>query len=121
MTFQLAFRKFAFAYAIAFAVLYAVARAKGFALFTFYPTLGVVLVGLHRSRDVADPALEFLAPEMYWYGWTATAAVGALIFGMVATLLPDRWARGFWLWWLWLTPISAMIACAYLTIPWLRQ
>ena len=63
MMFQLAFRKFAFAYAIAFAVLYAVVRAKGFVLFTFYPTLGVVLVGLHRSRDVADPALEFLVPK----------------------------------------------------------
>jgi hypothetical protein len=87
MTFQIAFRRFAFAYAIAFAVLYAVARAKGFALFTFYPTLGVVLMGLHRSRDVADPTLEFLAPEMYWYGWTATAAVGALMFSFVAALL----------------------------------
>ena len=63
MTSHPAFRKFAFAYAISFAVLYAVVRAKGLALFTFYPTLGVVLVGLHRSRDVADPALEFLAPR----------------------------------------------------------
>jgi hypothetical protein len=121
MTFQPAFRKFAFAYAIAFAVLYAVARAKGFALFTFYPTLGVVLVGLHRSRDVADPALEFLAPEMYWYGWTATATIGALMFGLVAMLLPDRWTRWFWPGWLWLTPLFAMIACAYLAIPWFRQ
>jgi hypothetical protein len=121
MTFQPAFRKFAFAYAIAFAVLYAVARAKGFVLFTFYPTLGVVLVGLHRSRDVADPALEFLAPEMYWYGWTATAATGALLFGFIAALLSDRWTRWFWPGFLWVTPVSAMIACAYLTIPWFRQ
>jgi hypothetical protein len=33
-------------------------------------------MGLHRSRDVADPTLEFLAPEMYWYGWTATERSG---------------------------------------------
>jgi hypothetical protein len=121
MTFQIAFRRFAFAYAIAFAVLYAVARAKGFALFTFYPTLGVVLMGLHRSRDVADPTLEFLAPEMYWYGWTATAAVGALMFGFLTALLPERCGRWFWPGLLWATPVLAMIACAYLTIPWFRQ
>ena len=121
MTFQIAFRRFAFAYTIAFAVLYAIARAKGFALFTFYPTLGVVLMGLHRSRDVADPTLEFLAPEMYWYGWTATAAVGALMFGFLAALLPERCGRWFWPGLLWATPVLAMIACAYLTIPWFRQ
>jgi hypothetical protein len=79
MRFHMAFRRFAFAFATAFAVLYALVRAKGLALFTFYPTLGVVLVGLHRSHDVADPALEFLAPEMYWYGWTATAATGGAV------------------------------------------
>ena len=91
-----AFRRFAFAYGIAFAILYAVARAKGLVLFTFYPTLGIVLVGLHRSRDVADPSLEFLATEMYWYGWTATAATGALMFGLIAALLRERWTRWFW-------------------------
>ena len=49
------------------------------ALFTVYPSLGIVLLGMHRSRDVADPAIEFIAPEMWWYGWTATAAIGALM------------------------------------------
>jgi hypothetical protein len=120
MTSHSAFRKFVFAYAIAFAILYAVVRAEGIALFTFYPTLGVVLVGLHRSRDVADPALEFLAPEMYWYGWTVTAATGALVFGLIATLLPEPWTRWFWPGLLWVTPILAMIVCVYLTIPWFR-
>jgi hypothetical protein len=116
-----AFRRFAFGYATSFAVFYAVVRAKGLALFTFYPTLGVALVGLHRSRDVADPALEFLAPEMYWYGWTAIAATGVLVFGLVGVLLPDRLTRWLWPWSLWAVPMLAMIACAYLTIPWFRQ
>jgi hypothetical protein len=91
MTLASAFRKFAFVYGPAFAVIYAIARARGFALITVYPSLGIVLLGTHRSRDVADPALEFLAPEMWWYGWTATAAIGALVVGLLATLLPDRW------------------------------
>ena len=63
-----AFNRFAFAYGMAFGLLYVVARAQGLALFTVYPSLGVVLLGMHRSRDVADPAMEFLAPEMWWYG-----------------------------------------------------
>jgi len=55
--------RFAFAYGMAFGVLYVVARAYGLALFTVYPSLGVVLLGMHRSRDVADPARNFLRPR----------------------------------------------------------
>jgi hypothetical protein len=120
MTSHPAFRRFAFAYGTVFAILYAVARAKGLVLFTFYPSLGIVIMGLHRSRDVVDPALEFLAPEMYWYGWTGTAAIGALVFGLIAVLLPDRWTRWFWSGLLWVAPVLAMIECVYLTIPWFR-
>jgi hypothetical protein len=116
-----AFRRFAFAYGTGFPVVYVVARAWGLALFTVYPSLGIVLPGMHRSRDVADPAMEFLAPEVWWYGWTATAAIGALVVGLVAVMLPDRWMRWFWPWLLWATPVSAMIACVYLTMPWFRM
>jgi hypothetical protein len=121
MTFAAAFRRFAFAYGPAFAVIYAVARARGFALITVYPTFGVVLLGMHRSRDVADPAMEFLAPEMWWYGWTATAAVGAFVVGLVAALLPDRWMHRVWSGWLWLIPCFAMVECVFLAVPWFRE
>jgi hypothetical protein len=114
-----ALRRFAFAYGAAFAFFYVVARARGLALFTVYPAQGIVLLGTHRSRDVADPVLDFLAPEMYWYGWSAFAAIGALAIGLVAALLPDRLC---WLWALcaWLVPSMAIIACVYLTMPWFR-
>src|SRR5208282_5365262 len=46
-----AFRRFAFAYGIAFAVLYVIARARGLALFTVYPSLGIVLPGMHRGMS----------------------------------------------------------------------
>ena len=121
MTFAPAFRRFAFAYGAAFPLLYVLARARGLALFTVYPAQGIVLAGMHRSRDVADPALDFLAPEMWWYGWTAFAAIGALAIGLAAALLPGRWLRPFWPGWLWVSPLLAMIACVYLTIPWFRQ
>jgi hypothetical protein len=121
VTAAVALRRFVFAYGAAFAVLYVVARARGLALFTVYPTLGIVLPGMHRSRDVADPVLDFLAPEMWWYGWTATAAIGAFVLGIAAALLPERWWRRFWPGWWCAVPVLAMIASVYLNIPWLRR
>jgi hypothetical protein len=47
-------RRFAFAFSIAFPLIYVVARARGLALITVYPLHGVVLAGMHRSRDVGD-------------------------------------------------------------------
>ena len=113
------YRRFVCAYGAAFALFYAIARAHGLALFTVYPAQGIVLLGMHRSRDVADPVLDFLAPEMYWYGWAASAAIGALIIGLVAALLPGRLCW-FWAWCVWVVPAMVMIACVYLTIPWFR-
>ena len=112
-------RRFVLAYGAAFALVYAIARARGIALFTVYPSQGIVLLGTHHSRDVADPVLDFLAPEIYWYGWTACAAVGALVIGLVAALLPDR-LSWFWAWCVWIVVPTAMIACAYFTMPWFR-
>jgi hypothetical protein len=121
MTVSSAFERFAVAYGTVFPLLYVVARARGLALFTVYPSVGVILPGMHRSRDFADPALEFLAPEMWWYGWIASAAIGAVGCGMIAILLPERSWRWFWPGWVWISAISAMIASVYLTIPWFRQ
>ena len=115
-----AFRRFALTYGTAFALIYAIARALGLALFTVYPSLGIVLLGMHRSRDVADPAMDFLAPEMWWYGWTATASLGALVIGSIAALFPARWSHRFWSGWVLVAPVLAMMACVYLTIPWFR-
>ena len=121
MTFSPALRRFGLAFGTAFAITYVIGRTKGLALFTVYPSLDIVIPGMHRSRDVVDPVLDFLAPEMHWYGWTATAAIAALAIGTIAALSPDRWFRWFWPGWVWVAPILAMMGCAYLTIPWFRQ
>ncbi|MFY9881364.1 MAG: hypothetical protein WAK39_18515 [Pseudolabrys sp.] len=120
MTSWHAFHRFAFAYGTAFAVLYVVALKLDLALFTVYPSLGVVLPGTHHARDTVDPAMGFLVPAMYWYGWTATAAIGALIFGFGGAFMSERWTQWAWLGWLWVVPTAAMIACVYLTLPWFR-
>jgi amino acid permease len=118
MTSSAPFRRFAFAFGTTFAVLYVVALAKDLALFTVFPSLGIVLAGTHHSGDVADPAMGFLAPTMYWYGWAATAALGALIVALAAASFAERLARYVWLGWVWVIPVLSMIACVYLTLPW---
>jgi amino acid permease len=120
MTSSRAFRSFAFAYGAAFAPLYVIALKLDLALFTVYPSLGVVLPGTQHARDVVAPSLAFLAPAMYWYGWTATAALGALLIGLIAALLPERWTRRLSPAWGWMIPVAAMIGCVYLTLPWFR-
>ena len=121
MTSSARFRRFAFAYGSAFAILYVIALKLDLALFTVYPSIGIVLLGTHHSRDTVDPAMGFLAPAMYWYGWTATAALGALVVGLVAVSVPERWTRRFRFgWMLWVIPVLAMIGCVYLTLPWFQ-
>lgn len=114
------FRRFAFAYGPAFAVLYVIALVRDLALFTVYPSLGIVLLGTHHSADIVSPSIAFAIPAMYWYGWAATAALGALVVGVVAAFLPERWTRRFSLEWSWVVPVAAMAACVYHTMPWFR-
>ncbi len=59
MTSSAPFRRFAFAFGTTFAILYVVALARDVALFTVFPSLGVVLAGTHHTRDVADPAMGY--------------------------------------------------------------
>jgi hypothetical protein len=120
MTSSPAFRRFVSAYATTFAVLYVVAVKLDLALFTVYPSLGVVLLGTHHSRDVVAPSMGSFLPATYWYGWTATAALGALVVGLVVAPLPERWTPWLWSGSLWVAPVIAMIACIYLTMPWFR-
>jgi hypothetical protein len=115
-----ALRRFAFAFGTTFSVCYAFAVGRQLALFTVFPSLGIVLFGTVQSRDFGDPALGFLAPAMYWYGWTATAVLGALVAGLIATMVPEVSTRRMWLGWLWAVPIAAMAACVYFTLPWFR-
>src|SRR5262249_46341243 len=98
---SIALRQFAFAFGTAFALCYALAVGRQLALFTVFPSLGIVLPGTVQSRDVADPALSFLAPAMYWYGWTATATIGALAAGVTSLAVPEVWTRWIWPGWLW--------------------
>ncbi len=114
------FRLFACVYGVAFAVLYVIAVKADLALFTVYPAIGVILPGTHHARDVVDPAVAFINPAMYWYGWTASAALGAFLLAIVAAAIPAQWTTRVWAGLVWVVPVAAMIACIYLTLPWFR-
>jgi hypothetical protein len=61
MTSSLRLRRFAFAYGYAFALFYVIALKFDLAMFTVYPSMGVVLLGTHHSRDHVAPSMAYLA------------------------------------------------------------
>jgi len=112
--------RFAIAFGAAFPLCYAAARAWELALFTVFPTLGIVLAGTHRARDSVAPSMAFLAPGMYWYGWVGTAAIGASVVALLAALVPAPWCSRCWAVLVCATPVVAMAICVYLEMPWFR-
>ena len=97
-------------FSMMFGVIYLAAFYWDLALFRYYPE-----VGQFRWLRTDELGLVIL-----WYGWIATAALGALVFGLVAAILPERWTQRVWPDWQWVVPAFAMIACVYLTLPWFR-
>jgi hypothetical protein len=51
---------------------------------------------------------------MYWYGWMATSALGALALAAVVTLIPESWTKRVWSGWSWAVPVAAMLFVVYL-------
>ena len=113
-----AFRRFAFAFGPAFAVTYVSAFKQDIAMFTVYPTR---LLSFKTTQYMQDVTSANGLPAMHWYGWMATAALGALIIGVFAILTPDRWLSWIWQGWVWLIPLVAMLMCVYFTLPMLRN
>ena len=71
--------------------------------------------------DFDDPSLGCAVPGICWYGWTATAAMGALELGLIATFLPEQWTRRRSRWnGCGVVPASAMLVCVNPTMPWFR-
>jgi hypothetical protein len=45
---------------------------------------------------------------MYWYGWIATSALGAMIVSALALAVPQSWTR-LWSGWTWVIPTAVII------------
>lgn len=99
--------RFTAVFGATFAILYVVAMEMNIAAFTYHPRLMEFGLGTESVRS---------GPAMYWYGWVATSAIGGLVLGAVAWILPVRAPR---LWYAlgWLLPLGGMIAAVYFMIP----
>jgi hypothetical protein len=71
-------------FAIAFAVLYLLCVEFNWALFTYHPALEEFGLLAQAPKD---------GPAMYWYGWLATSALGAIVITALAAWLPGSWAK----------------------------
>jgi hypothetical protein len=89
-------------FAAAFAVIYLLAVAQNWALFTYDPKLG-------EWGWLAQPART--GPPMYWYGWLATSALGASTVSLLAQLFVRRWPAPFWLGWV--VPLVVIVIFVY--------
>lgn len=96
---------FAIAFSVAFAVLYLLAVENNWALFTYHPALDEVGWLVEKPKD---------GPAMYWYGWLASAAIGATAVAALFSWLPGAITERIGPLWSWLIPCLVMINFAYL-------
>ncbi len=74
---------FSLVFGVSFAILYVVCDMGAFPMFTYHP-------GPDRFDIGFTPPRRDEGPAMYWYGWIANSAVGALALGVLAALLPEK-------------------------------
>ena len=90
-------------FAAAFAVLYVIAVERNWALMTYHPRL-------NEWDFLAQPPRS--GPAMYWYGWIATALLGAAAVSLLALPVTRRWAPPAWIGWA--IPLAVMVVFVYL-------
>jgi hypothetical protein len=100
------FSAFTATFAAAFSVLYVLAVEYNWALFTYAPATG-------EFAPLRTPAAAG-GPTLYWYGWMATAAIGAGVVAALASLLPESMAKRVWSGLSWAVPVAVLLAFAYL-------
>jgi hypothetical protein len=99
------FANFAVTFAAVFAIVYFLAVAHNWALFSYGPAVGQWTPLTHAASA---------GPTMYWYGWIATAALAAAGAAALVALLPQRLTHWLWPGFAWLVPIGSMAAFIYL-------
>ena len=100
------FGTFALVFGICFASLYVVCDMAALPMFTYHPGTDRIDPGFARARPDEGPA-------MYWYGWIASAALGASILGGLAALLPENIRNKIPLALAWLVPVVLLPVLIY--------
>lgn len=96
---------FAVVFAVAFATLYLLSVENNWALFSYHPALGEFGFLVQKPKD---------GPAMYWYGWLATSALGAVVIAAIAAYLPIHATNRVWGSLAWAVPLATMFAFAYI-------
>lgn len=99
-------RTFTLVFGIGFAVLYVICDMAALPMFTYHPGTDRVDLGFTPARRDEGPA-------MYWYGWIATSALGAIILGLVAAVLPEKIASKIPLALAWVVPVVLLPVLIY--------
>ena len=99
-------RIFALVFGVSFAILYVVCDLAALPMFTYHPGSDRIDLGFTRARPDEGPA-------MYWYGWIATSALGALILGLAAALLPEKLGGKIPLALAWIVPVALLPVLIY--------
>ncbi len=99
-------------FSAAYAVIYLVAMYENLALVTYYPRLrqwfALTVTDLPKSAG----------PGMYWYGWIATALVGAAIVALLALAVPERPLARFMSVASWAAPLGVVLIIVFLLRGW---
>jgi hypothetical protein len=103
--FSRSFPTFAIAFAAAYAVLYVISIEYNLALFTYHPAT-------EEFYFLVKPAAD--QPAMFWYGWLATSALGALVIAALIARLPEKYARRIASGWSWIVPVAVMVVFVYI-------
>jgi DNA-binding transcriptional LysR family regulator len=86
--------------------LYVACELRNWPLFTYHP-------GPNRLDWFFVPAVRDWGPAMYWYGWTASAMIGAVAVGALVSMLPARVTNGIPRSLGWLTALLAIPPLVY--------
>jgi hypothetical protein len=98
-------------FSAAYAVLYLAAMYYNLALFTYYPVA-------RQFYPLVPATPQARGPAMFWYGWIATATLGALALSVLSLVVPERWATRLWPGWSWVAPTAVFLTLIVLLRGW---
>jgi len=99
------FANFTVTFAAVFAIVYYLAVARNWALFSYGPAVGQWTLFTQAASA---------GPTMYWYGWIATSALAAAGMAALVAFLPQRLMQWLWPGFGWLVPAGSIAAFVYL-------
>ena len=93
-------------FAGSFSIMYWLSDILAFPLCSYYPATGRLVWGFSRTTETDGPA-------MYWYGWIASAGLGAWLVSVIFSFLPETLTRRLSPALAWLVPALVIVPLIY--------